>query len=255
MTTQSNKVPIGISAIAGNTADTLDVFFLWAIDNFEEVNVVVQPENYDNTIGLCCFYADQYPDQVNLKVHEFDNFSAQFQRAIDMCSKDWTIQMGADEILADFPYDQLPKLMDRMKKDVGILPRFNLQRDHKHYNKEGYPDWQQRLIRMGAGVGMNGALVDEKLNASPSQMAILEALPIIHFGHIRPNSALQQKGIDRIKFAKDDPCDGPKLEEHGENWFIKRNEEWDREATSMMSQHVAWIEKYLPATSSLRKVK
>lgn len=244
---------VGVSMIAGNTADTLDVFFTWAVDNFDEVNVVVQPENYDNTIGLCVFYADQYPGIINLKVHPFDNFSAQFQRAIDMCTKEWVFQLGADEILADFPYERIPTMMDRMKKDVGVLPRFNLQRDYKHFNKDGYPDYQQRLIRMGTGIGMDGSVVDEHLNAAPSQMGILEALPMIHFGHIRPPAALQQKGVDRIKFAEDDACDGPKLKEFGENWFIKRNEEWDRQAQPMMSQHVKWIEKYLPGFSPLRR--
>lgn len=243
---------IGVSMIAGNTADTLDVFFSWAVDNFEEVNVVCQPDNYDDTLEVCKVW-EEGNERIRLQIHPFDNFSAQFQRAIDMCTKDWVFQLGADEILAEFPYDRLPGLMDRMKKDVGIMPRFNLQRDYKHYNPTGYPDYQQRFIRMSSGIGMDGSVVDEHLNAAPSQMTILEALSMIHFGHIRPEAALQQKGADRIKFAEDDACDGPKLKEHGEVWFIKRNEEWDRNARPMMTQHVKWIEKYLPINSPLRR--
>jgi hypothetical protein len=239
--------------IAGNTADTLDIFFAWAVDNFEEVNVVCQPENFDDTLEVCKMW-EEGNERIRLQIHEFDNFSAQFQRAIDMCTKDWVFQLGSDEILAEFPYGQIPKLMDRMKKDVGVLPRFNLQRDYKHYNADGWPDWQQRLIRMNCGVGMDGAVVDEHLNAAPSQMAILEALPMIHFGHIRPPAALRQKGTDRLRFAEDDACDGPKLKEFGEQWFIKRNEEWDKAATPMMSQHIRWIEKYLPVNSPLRRM-
>lgn len=235
---------IGISMIAGNTADTLDIFFNWAIDNFDEVNVVAQTENYDNTAVICTFYAEKFPNIINLKFHPFDNFSSQFQRAIDMCTKDWVIQLGADEILADFPYNRIPQMMDRMKKDVGILPRFNLQRDMYHYNAKGFPDYQKRLIRMDSGIGMNGAEVDETLNAAAWQCTLLEALPIIHFGHIRPKRALIQKGLDRIKFADKDPCDGAQLKKYGKKWFIKRNKQWDREAQPLMSQHVKWIEKY-----------
>lgn len=238
--------------IAGNTVDTLPIFFTWAVENFPEVNVVVQPDNFDNTLEVCQDYAKRFPSIINLQVHEFDNFSAQFQRSIDMCTCDWTIQMGADEILADFPYSQIPVMMDRMKKDVGTLPRFNLQRDLHHFNAHGFPDYQHRVIRMATGIGMNGAEVDETLNAAPEQRTFLEALPIIHFGHIRPTDALMQKGKDRLKFADQDACDGPPLKEHGEAWFIKRNVQWDREARPLMSQHVRWIEKYVPLDSPIR---
>lgn len=242
---------IGISIIAGNTADTLDLFFSWATKHFDEINVVCQLKNYDSTSEICRCWSDHFKS-INLIFHEFDDFSSQFNRAIQMCTKDWCILLGADEILVDFPYDHIPTLMDRMKKDVGILPRFNLQRDYKHYNREGYPDFQKRLIRMESGIGMNGAIVDETLNADSSQCTILEPLQIIHFGHIRPINALIQKGKDRIRFADADNCDGPKLKEHGIEWFIKRNEKWDREAQSMMTQHVQWIKKYLPENSKLR---
>lgn len=246
---------VGISMIAGNTADTLDVFFQWATANFTEVNVVVQPDNYDNTRELVRHWKTAAGGVISVQEHPFDNFSAQFQRAIDMCSKPWCIQLGADEILAEFPYDHLPKLMDRMQKKVAILPRFNLQRDWKHYNRAGYPDYQKRIIKMGYGIGMNGAEVDETLNVDPKDCTVLEALPIIHFGHIRQREALIQKGKDRIKFADVDPCGGPNLKEHGIEWFVKRNHEWDRDAQPLMSQHVEWIDRFLPAGDPLKRSK
>jgi hypothetical protein len=243
---------VGISMIAGNTADTLDVFFAWALDNFTEVNVVAQPDNYDDTVDVCQHYANAHDDVINLKIHEFENFSAQFQRAIDMCSKPWCIQLGADEILADFPYEKIPDLMARMGKKVGILPRYNLQRDWQHYNREGYPDWQRRVIDVHSDVKMNGAEVDETLCVDPADCAIIESLPIIHFGHIRPHEALIQKGKDRIKFADADPCDGPKLKEHGIEWFEKRNIAWDLAARPVPSLMVKWIDLYLPNDDPMR---
>jgi len=242
---------ISVSMIAGNTADTLDVFFTWATEHFDEINVVVQPDNYDNTLELCQSYDERF-ESIKLMVSEFDNFSAQFQRSIDMSTKDWTIQLGADEILAEFPYERLPQMLTRMKKKVAILPRFNLQRDYKHYNEEGYPDFQWRVMNRAAGIGMNGKTVDESLNADPKDCMVLEACPIIHFGHIRPHEALIQKGKDRIKFADDDACDGPPLKEHGIEWFDKRNESWDRVAKTLPHEYVRHIEKYLPSNSVLR---
>ena len=52
---------VAISMIAGNTDDTLDVFFHWAIENFDEVNVVCQPDNYDATLETCKHWAEIEP--------------------------------------------------------------------------------------------------------------------------------------------------------------------------------------------------
>lgn len=243
---------VGISVIAGNTADTLDIFFQWATTYFDEINVVVQPNNFDDTLELCKHWATL--DSVKLQVHEFDNFSAQFQRAIDMCTKPWCIQLGADEILDDFPYAHLPQMMERLNKKVGVFPRLNLQRDYKHFNSRGYPDYQQRLIKMNAGIGMDGKEVDETLNVNPADTVLLDQLPIIHFGHIRPEAALRQKGRDRKRFAAQDRCDGQQLKEVGIEWFIVRNAAWDANAKPLRQQHVQWIERWLQPDSYFRGI-
>ena len=235
---------IGISMIAGNAADTLVVFFEWARAHFTEINVVVQPRNYDNTLELCTEYAEKYPDQIKLQIHEFENFSAQLDRAIAMCTCDFVIVMGSDEILGKFPYEHIPSMLDRMQKDVGMLPRFNLQRDINHYNPMGYPDWQYRIIRMSSGVHYNGKVVDETLDVPIESCIGIEALPIIHFGHIRPEAALKQKGRDRKKFADQDACDGPQLNEVGTDWFIVRNKSWDEVARPVPAPHGEWINEW-----------
>lgn len=237
---------VAISVIAGNTDDTLDVFFRWAHFHFGEINVVVQSENFDNTLDTCKHWAE-ISNRVRLHVHPFDNFSSQFQRAIDMCTKPWCIQMGADEILMDFPYEQLPELMNRMgNAKVATLPRYNFQADFSH--AVGYPDYQNRLIKMGEGIRMDGKDVDETLSFNDKDRVVFDFLPILHLGHLRPSASLIQKGIDRLKFADSDPCDGPPLKKHGITWFVERNKEFDRQAKPINSEIGRWMRKWTQGT-------
>lgn len=240
---------IGIAMIAGNTADTLDVFFQWAVSRFPEVVVLVQPENFDDTKELCSKWEKSNPDIIRVQVHEFDDFSSQKQRAIDMCTKEWCILMDADEILADFPYEQIPHIMERMKANLGYLPRYNLQRDINHYNADGYPDYQARILKTNSGVMMNGKTVDESLvDSHNGQTAVLDMIPILHLGHIRPTESLKQKGRDRIKFADEDRADGRQLKEVGTDWFIARNRAWDENAKPLPKHHAAWVKRYAHGT-------
>lgn len=234
---------VAISMIAGNCADVLPTFFKWATAHFSEINVVCQTENYDDTEQVCKDWANEH-QSIKLQFHPFDNFSAQFQRSIDMCSRPWCIQLGADEILTEFPYDKIPDVIERTHKKVGILPRYNLQRDHMHFHKPGYPDYQRRIIKMDEGIGMDGNVVDETLNVEPEDCMWFNAIHIIHFGHIRPAHALKQKGIDRKKFAEHDKCDGKQLLEIGTEWFIERNKLWNEAAYPLSSIDVRWIEKF-----------
>ena len=190
---------------------------------------MVDTTNDDETMDAVMYYAKAGYEQVNIKIHKFDNFSAQWNRAIEMATKDFCIYMGADEIIEELPPDGIEKFMNRTKAHVGVLDRFNLQRDTEHYNTRGYPDRQLRVIRMSTGIKMDGKVVDETLGVD--RFTPMEVLPwsIIHWGHIRSLDALALKGKDRLPFAGADDADGGGLETHGENWFIKRNEEWDKE--------------------------
>lgn len=239
---------IGLSITAGNTADTLPVFFKWAIEHFTEINVVVQPNNFDDTLDIIKEWERKHSDVINVKINEFDNFSNQAQRAIDMCSKDWCIILDSDEILGDFPYNEIPTFMSRVNKRVGILPRYNLQKDINHYHTIGYPDYQACIIKMNEGIKFNGKVVDESLEFKQSDSIVIDAVPIIHFGHIRPSHSLLQKGKDRIKFANEDPCDGPSLKKYGIEWFSFRNNLFNKELSKMPRHHILWIRKYVKDT-------
>lgn len=219
---------VSLACIVKNSEDVLDTFFLWAMDNFKEINVVVDDKNDDNTMGVVKYWQDK-SSCINVMVNPFDNFSAQWNRAIEMSTKPFCIYVGADEILEDLPPNAIEKFMNTTNSDCGAMMRYNLQRDDEHYNKRGYPDTQLRVIKMSSGIRMNGKVVDETLALKPIHKASILPWHIIHYGHIRPENALRLKGKDRVVFASDDNCDGEMLDKHGEDWFIVRNETWNQD--------------------------
>ena len=133
-----------------------------------------------------------------------------------------------------------------MGKKVGILPRYNLQRTIGMYMQGSYPDYQKRIIKMGVGVAMDGNVVDETLAVSPADCTVLDTISIIHFGHIRPEPALKQKGRDRKRFAAQDKCDGPQLTEVGVDWFIVRNKAWNEQAAPLPREIASWVQRWIP---------
>jgi len=229
---------VSLACIVKNSEDVLDTFFLWAMDNFKEINVVVDDKNDDNTVGVAKYWADK-SSSINLMIHPFDNFSSQKQRAYNMSTKEYSILIDADEILEDIPPNGIENFMNATKSDYGLLHRYNLQRDDEHYNRQGYPDTQLRVIRMSSGIRMNGKLVDETLGVSQNHKGNILPWHIIHYGHVRSINALKLKGKDRLVFADHDSCDGEKLKEHGEDWFIERNVIWNRdEYLSSLPNHI-----------------
>lgn len=232
---------LSLCMIAGNTADTLETFFRWATDHFTEINVVCQTENVDDTREICEQWGMH--EHVRVLYHEFDDFSKQKQRSLDMATRDYIVQLDADEILSWFPYEQIPRILDRAGKSVGAPLLINLQRDHKHFNPRHHPYYQPRVLRRG--IKMNGATIDERLDMDPGDVVPIMGLSILHFGHIRPEEALLQKGEDRYRFADDDPADGPQLKTVGKSWFRDRNRGWDQIAVPLESEHVRWIERYI----------
>ena len=239
---QSN---VSLCVIVKNSEDTIDMFMNWALDNFEEVNLVVDPENDDSSLEICCAWEDGY-DQVNLLVHPFDNFSNQRDRSFEMATKDYVMFIDTDEIMEPMPPNILEKTFKAMKRDILAFPRLNLQRDHKHYHISSYPDYQLRLVER-YNAKMDGKPVDETLDTNGKLIDVFANgnLRIIHFGHIRPKKWLKLKGKDRLPFAKDDGCDGSMLIKHGEDWFLNRNEDFDKNICPLSGDIIKHIEKYI----------
>jgi len=219
---------VSLCTIVKNSSDVINNFYDWAVDNFEEINIVVDSENDDETLPYVMSLGAINP-RVHVLVNKFDNFSSQWDRSIEMSTKDFCIYMNCDEIIEELPPNGIEKYMNRTKAHVGVLNRFNLQRDQEHYNGIAFPDRQFRVIRMSTGIKMDGKVVDESLGID--RFTPVELLPwaLIHWGHIRNPNALLLKGRDRKKFAEYDDADGRGLMAHGENWFLHRNIEWNRD--------------------------
>jgi hypothetical protein len=234
---------VSLCTIVKNSEDTLDTFFGWALDNFSEINIVVDPENDDNTLELCKDWAFLNGQFVNLLIHPFDNFSKQWDRSFEMATKDLILFMGVDEILENLSPDCLEKTLKAFRCDVLAFPRYNLQVDHKNYHLGSYPDYQFRLARK-SDAKMDGKPVDETFDLNGKSYMTFDGIHIIHFGHIRSKDWLKMKGKDRLKFASDDSCDGNQLMKHKENWFIERNKQFDKDIFPLREDVIKYIERY-----------
>lgn len=217
---------VSVCIIAKNCADTLPVTLTWALDNFEEINLVVDPNNEDSTRSVVRSF-DMSNGEIHVKLQEFDNFSAQKNRAFAMATRPWVLSVDSDELYEiGTPWDKLTKIMERTKNDAASFNLYNLQADVRHFLPPILP--KVRLMRSDIAM-MDGKLVDEGLNFRDAKIVHFDYAHI-HLGHIRPREALKLKGQDRIKFKDQDPCDGPGMIQHGVDWFINRNESWNQRA-------------------------
>lgn len=233
----SKSKKIAVCMIAKNCADIIETSLRWATDNFEEVNVVCDTENDDNTLEVL----RKWVPKITLWENEFDNFSAQKNRAFSMTTRSWILSVDSDEIYEmDIPWDKLVEGMERHDTNIGAFDLYNIQKDLDHYLLPVLP--KPRLMKKEIA-SMDGKPVDEGINFM-GQCIITYPYAHIHFGHVRKESALKLKGKDRIKFIEQDQCDGPGMKEHGEDWFIKRNEEWNRRISECPSQVKETIKRY-----------
>lgn len=233
---------VSLCAIVKNSADTIDMFVRWGLDNFPEINLVVDTENDDETAELCCSWEDGY-NNIHVNFHKFDNFSNQKQRSIDMATKDYVLIIDSDEIMEDLPDNFIENSISRSGYDILAFPRYNLQKDYKHFYTRGYPDFQYRATKK-CFAKMNGKPVDETLELSDRRFGNYP-FHIIHFGHIRSEEHLLLKGKDRFPFAKDDGCDGSSLIKHGEDWFRYRNLEFNNYLADLPQSIINQIERYV----------
>ena len=227
---------VSVCIIAKNCADIISTTLRWATDNFEEVNVVVDPNNYDSTLRVVTLWGEN----LNILVREFDDFSTQKNKAFAMATRPWVLSVDSDEIYEDIPWDKLVEGMDRAKADIGAFKIYNLQKDSDHFLLP--LSYKPRLMRKEFA-SMDGKPVDESIDFSRGKIAYFPYAHI-HFGHIRHTDALLEKGKDRIKFIDDDPCDGPGMKKHGTSWFVKRNESWDTRISECPKQVKKAVKKY-----------
>ncbi|MDI3263242.1 MAG: glycosyltransferase family 2 protein [Fulvimonas sp.] len=86
------REPLSVVVITFNNADTLDAC-LAAVDWAEEI-VVLDSGSTDDTLAIARRHG------ARVAVHPFDDYGPQKQRAIDMATHDWILNLDADEILS-----------------------------------------------------------------------------------------------------------------------------------------------------------
>jgi hypothetical protein len=245
---------ISACMIVKNSSDTLDITMKWALDNFEEICIVADVLHFDDTIDKLDDWELRHPDTIKLMYREFDDFSSQMNVCLEMATKEYTCITSSDEIMEEVQWDGIIKLMTDKSIDVIGFHRFNLQYDIYHVIPIGYPDMQVRMFKTSKNIRMNGKVVDESLDFSNCRLMVLP-FHIIHFGHIRNEECLLQKGRDREIFANDDAADGAGLKKHGDKWFVERNNEWDEFKRPLERHYVNAILEYLDEDSSFLQAR
>ncbi|MBU1082718.1 MAG: glycosyltransferase [Spirochaetes bacterium] len=238
---------VSVCTIAKNCADILPTYIAWALDNFEEINIIVDPESTDETSNMMKVYELNNPE-LNILGYVFDNFSLQKSRAINMATRPWVLLVDTDEIYEEgIPWDAIVNGMERHGHNAAAFSLYNLQEDIHHYR----PPIEPKLRLMKRNIArMDGKSVDEGLDFSQVKVAMFD-FAHIHFGHIRPEDALKLKGKDRVRFKDEDPCDGPGMKQYGDEWFIKRNEEFNQRITWVPRQVSRTIERYTRDSSNI----
>lgn len=232
---------VSVCMIAKNCADIVETSLNWATDNFKEINIVVDPENEDNTVEVIESWYPKFGNIINVQYHPFDNFSSQKNRAFTMATKPWVLSVDTDEIYEqNIMWDKLVEVLERTKQDVGAFNIYHIQKDFEHFKPP--IELKPRLMKKDVAK-MDGKPVDEGIQLLKRKITYFPYAHI-HFGHIRNEEALKIKGKDRIKFKDQDSCDGKGLNEHGTDWFIERNKKWNEQIERCPKEIVETIERY-----------
>ena len=114
---------------------------------------------------------DKYKDQITLQYRVFDGDATQKNYLNSLCTKDYILQLDADELVSSDFLSMLPDLLELNDTvDLFIMPRINtvegltqeyINRWRWNVNEKGwvnFPDWQMRLYRNCNWVKWDGLL-------------------------------------------------------------------------------------------------
>ena len=224
---------VSACVIIRNAADTLTRFTKWIVSRFNHI-VIVTSNSEDNTVEIIKQLKKEYPNQITHKHKEMENFASQKQFALDQASTEWKLIVDADEIMEDIDWDNLVKKLTYKKINLIWFPRYNLQKDEKHYHYPSYPDIQARLMNSEVKFNLSTP-VHEQVRAEYLREEIKKDTHIIHWGHLRDEENQLVKSNMRQKFAIWDRADGSNLLKYN-NWYNRRNELWDTQVKPLPNQ-------------------
>jgi glycosyltransferase involved in cell wall biosynthesis len=151
----------------GEYIDTLLTFLTKYKRNEDEIVIVDDFSDDELTKSVL----DKYKDQITLQYRVFDGDATQKNYLNSLCTKDYILQLDADELISLDFLNMLPNLLELNDTvDLFIMPRINtvegltqeyINRWRWNVNEKGwvnFPDWQMRLYRNCNWVKWDGLL-------------------------------------------------------------------------------------------------
>lgn len=142
--------------------------FLTTYKRIEDEIVVVDDFSDDE---LTKSILTKYKDQIILQYRIFDGDATQKNYLNSLCTKDYILQLDADELVSEEFLNSLPHILDlNPNVDLFVMPRINtvegltseyVQKWGWRVNEKGwvnFPDWQMRLYRNCDWVKWEGLL-------------------------------------------------------------------------------------------------
>ena len=212
---------LSLCLCVANSEDCLPRFFDWAIPRFSNI-VILESKSEDSTSEILNTYKQKYPKQINLHFKDIKNIADQKQHCLNLCKTEWKLIVDADEILENHDWISRIQHCETNNIDLCFLPRYNLQKDDRHYLTTAYPDLQPRLINSQTSFSTNPMHETHHVMVGHRNQSNISDCHIIHWGHIRSEEQNLWKSRMRKQFASTDLCDGEGLLST-ENWFHERN--------------------------------
>ncbi|AIF45786.1 glycosyltransferase family 2 protein [Dyella japonica] len=130
------REPLSVVIITYNNADTLDAC-LSRVDWAEEI-VVLDSGSTDDTVAI----AQRHGARV--ATHPFDDYGPQKQRAYDMASHDWILNLDADEVLSPGTREEIERALTQPRYAGYRLPR----RERMFWTVQHRLSWRNGHLRL-----------------------------------------------------------------------------------------------------------
>ncbi|MDG2540155.1 glycosyltransferase family 2 protein [Dyella jiangningensis] len=130
------REPLSVVVITYNNADTLDAC-LNQVDWADEI-VVLDSGSTDDTVAIARRHG------ARTAVHPFDDYGPQKQRAYDMASHDWILNLDADEILSPGTRQEIERALTAPRHAGFRLPR----RERMFWTVQHRWSWRNGHLRL-----------------------------------------------------------------------------------------------------------
>ncbi|WP_051693808.1 hypothetical protein [Desulfohalovibrio reitneri] len=145
-----------------------------------------------------------FPDDPRLTdaTRPLDDFAAQRNACLDLCAGEWVLFLDGDELLPDWGWKEVRRVLAAPPAEALALPRATLYPDAEHA-KVGYglwPDVQLRLFRRTESVRFERP-VHERLTGHQGPAALLRSPAILHESRLRKTPEQILAKLDRFREA------------------------------------------------------